>query len=59
MSVVGHVKLVTMDPNGSWALVTRQILVMLRINLSNLPFFSIFFPLRKYYKLIQILFIKN
>ena len=47
MRVVGHAKLVTTDTNGSSAIVTRQILVALGINLSNLSLFSAFYRLTK------------
>ena len=56
MRVVGHAKLVTTDTNGSSAIVTRQILVALGINLS---LFSAFYRLIKYYKVIEVLYNKK
>lgn len=59
MRVMGHAKLVTTDTNGSSAIVTRQILVALGINLSNLSLFSAFYRLIKYYKVIEVLYNKK
>lgn len=59
MRVVGHAKLVTTDTNGSSAIVTRQILVALGINLSNLSLFSAFYRLIKCYKVIEVLYNKK